>query len=348
MATAAATGAGIALPFFGAVTAHAADRTTWDRVAFCETGGMWNADTGNGFYGGLAITQDTWDQYGGKAFAERPDLASEADQIAVAEKMLTELGPGAWPGCETGTGLLPDSTPTDDPGDTAVPTPAQPGEHTPAPAPTAPTSGPTAPTTDPTAPTTDPTAPPVTPAPPVASPPATPGTPTAGPPGVPGTDPTAPPVVPITPVTPAPPTATTPPLGMPDPGGATTLAPTDPSGPAGPTSGVPSGGPGRHAKPYSPTDEELAAHDQATRTVVLSVTDGGAPANPTSPDTANKNDVPGTSPTGHYTVGFGDSLSGIATATHAEGGWRHLYDINHQAIGDNPNLIKPGQIINLG
>ncbi|SCD70610.1 Transglycosylase-like domain-containing protein, partial [Streptomyces sp. DvalAA-14] len=128
MATAAATGAGIALPLFGAATAHAADQTTWDRVAFCETGGSWHSDTGNGFYGGLAITQDTWDQYGGDAYAQRPDLASEADQIAVAETMLTELGPGAWPGCEEGTGLLQTPAPT---GPAAQPTPAQPGEHTP-------------------------------------------------------------------------------------------------------------------------------------------------------------------------------------------------------------------------
>ncbi|MYS23684.1 hypothetical protein GA0115240_154821, partial [Streptomyces sp. DvalAA-14] len=63
---------------------------------------------------------------------------------------------------------------------------------------------------------------------------------------------------------------------------------------------------------------------------------------------ANKGDDSGTSPVGHYTVGAGDSLIGIADATHIDGGWHHLYDVNHQAIGDNPNLIKPGQILNLG
>ena len=49
-----------------------------------------------------------------------------------------------------------------------------------------------------------------------------------------------------------------------------------------------------------------------------------------------------------YTVGAGDSLSGIAAAHDVPGGWLHLYDVNRQAIGDDPNLIKPGQIINLG
>ncbi|WP_329132641.1 LysM peptidoglycan-binding domain-containing protein [Streptomyces sp. NBC_01476] len=334
MATAAATGAGIALPLLGAATAQAADQTTWDRVAFCETGGMWHANTHNGFYGGLAITQDTWDQYGGTAYAKRPDLATEAQQIAVAEKMLTDLGPNAWPGCEQGTGLLPDDAAPTDPG---APTPAQPGEHTPASTPTTDPSTPA--TTPPSAGTgsTDPTATP---------PPVTPTTPSTG-----STDPTAtpPPVTPSDPTVPG--TPATPPTGTVTPppvtpgSGATTLAPTDP------TAGLPgasdgTGSTGKHAKPYSPTDEELAAQDQATRTQIYSITDPG-PVN-TSVDTTNKGDDSGTSRPDGYTVGLGDSLSGIATAQHVDGGWQHLYDINHQSIGDNPNLIKPGQILNLG
>ena len=80
---------------------------------------------------------------------------------------------------------------------------------------------------------------------------------------------------------------------------------------------------------------------------MFAVTEGAA-ANPATPDTANKDVNSGTSPTSQYTVGAGDSLSGIAGAHHVDGGWRHLYDLNHQALGDNPNLIKPGQILNLG
>ncbi|WP_405582399.1 transglycosylase family protein [Streptomyces sp. NBC_01190] len=339
MATAAATGAGIALPLFGAATAQAADPSTWDRVAFCETGGLWQANTGNGFYGGLAITQDTWDQYGGDAYAKRPDLATEAQQIAVAEKMLTNLGPGAWPGCEEGTGLLPDSPPTDP---TAAPTPAQPGEHTPAPTPdpSAPVATPTAPTADPSAPATTPGVP-VTPTTPPTTGMGNPGDPSD--PGDPATDPTTP-VTPSTPRTPAPPATVTPPPATPG-SGASTLAPTDSSGAtvAPPDA---SSGTGRHAKPYSPTDEELAAQDQATRTQVFAIADGG-PASPTATDTTNKGEDSRTSPTGHYTIGAGDSLSGIARAERVDGGWRHLYDVNRQAIGANPNLIKPGQIINL-
>ena len=106
MVAVAATGAGIALPLLGAGAAHAADVGTWDRVAVCETGGLWHADTDNGFYGGLAITQDTWEQYGGTTYAQRPDRATRAQQISVAERILSDLGPDAWPGCEDATGLL--------------------------------------------------------------------------------------------------------------------------------------------------------------------------------------------------------------------------------------------------
>ncbi|NUP39987.1 MAG: transglycosylase family protein, partial [Streptomyces sp.] len=106
--TVAATGAGLALPLLGAGAgaAHAAEGGTWDKVAICETGGQWNADSQNGFYGGLALTQDAWARYGGLVYAPRPDQASRSQQISVAEKILADLGPDAWPGCELGTGLL--------------------------------------------------------------------------------------------------------------------------------------------------------------------------------------------------------------------------------------------------
>src|SRR6267154_1653615 len=44
-----------------AVAAHAATSDQWDRVAQCESGGNWAANTGNGYYGGLQFTQSTWD-----------------------------------------------------------------------------------------------------------------------------------------------------------------------------------------------------------------------------------------------------------------------------------------------
>ncbi|KAK1181445.1 transglycosylase family protein [Streptomyces sp. NBS 14/10] len=100
------TGASIAMPLFGAVGAQAADTTqTWDRVAECESGGMWSANGGNGFYGGLQITLDMWRKYGGQQYAPRPDLASRSQQIAIAQAILADRGPDAWPSCALDAGL---------------------------------------------------------------------------------------------------------------------------------------------------------------------------------------------------------------------------------------------------
>jgi resuscitation-promoting factor RpfA len=79
-----------------ATPAQAAD---WSGVAQCESGGNWATNTGNGYYGGLQFSQSTWNAYGGQAYAPRADLASAAQQIAVAEKVLAGQGIGAWPVC---------------------------------------------------------------------------------------------------------------------------------------------------------------------------------------------------------------------------------------------------------
>ncbi|NBM17967.1 transglycosylase family protein [Streptomyces sp. GC420] len=100
------TGSAIAIPLLGAGAASAADGATWDKVAQCESDGVWSADTGNGFYGGLQLTQEMWEQYGGLDYAPRPDLASRTSQIAVAEKVLAAEGAeAAWPSCGTVAGL---------------------------------------------------------------------------------------------------------------------------------------------------------------------------------------------------------------------------------------------------
>ncbi|NJP69048.1 M23 family metallopeptidase [Streptomyces spiramenti] len=44
-----------------------------------------------------------------------------------------------------------------------------------------------------------------------------------------------------------------------------------------------------------------------------------------------------------YTVVTGDTLSRIADAHDVDGGWLTVYDANRDVIGDNPNLIFPGQ-----
>ncbi|WP_435220424.1 transglycosylase family protein [Streptomyces sp. Tue6028] len=99
------TGSAIAIPLLGATSASAADGTTWDRVAECESGGAWSADNGNGYYGGLQLTQDNWERYGGLAYAPSADQASRSQQIAIAEKVLDGEGLAAWPTCGPLSGL---------------------------------------------------------------------------------------------------------------------------------------------------------------------------------------------------------------------------------------------------
>ncbi|TLS43627.1 LysM peptidoglycan-binding domain-containing protein [Streptomyces montanus] len=48
-----------------------------------------------------------------------------------------------------------------------------------------------------------------------------------------------------------------------------------------------------------------------------------------------------------YRVVRGDTLSGIADSRHVQGGWRQLYDTNRETIGTDPDLIVPGQRLNL-
>ncbi|WP_330282542.1 transglycosylase family protein [Streptomyces sp. NBC_00588] len=103
------TGSAIAIPLLGASAASAADGTAWDKVAECETGGAWSQNDGNGFYGGLKLSQDDWDKYGGLDYASRPDLASRNQQIAVAEKILDDQGVGAFHTCGLTSGLTEDS-----------------------------------------------------------------------------------------------------------------------------------------------------------------------------------------------------------------------------------------------
>ncbi|MGW7056509.1 transglycosylase family protein [Streptomyces sp. NPDC054887] len=71
----------------------------WGCLAECESGGDWHINTGNGYYGGLQFHQPTWVQHGGLAYAPRADLATPAEQIEVAEKVLANQGWKAWPVC---------------------------------------------------------------------------------------------------------------------------------------------------------------------------------------------------------------------------------------------------------
>jgi resuscitation-promoting factor RpfA len=102
---AAVAGAMVAAPFALAIPANAASTSTWDAVAQCESGGDWQINTGNGYYGGLQFSQSTWQAYGGTSYASNAAEASKQQQIAVAERVLEAQGPGAWPVCSKEAGL---------------------------------------------------------------------------------------------------------------------------------------------------------------------------------------------------------------------------------------------------
>jgi resuscitation-promoting factor RpfA len=88
----------------GAAPAEAAP-SVWDRVAQCESGGNWKINTGNGYYGGLQFAAGTWRAYDGQTYASQAHLATKAEQIAIARRVLAGQGPGAWPVCSRRAGL---------------------------------------------------------------------------------------------------------------------------------------------------------------------------------------------------------------------------------------------------
>jgi LysM repeat protein len=101
LATASLVGA---IPLATASPASAAG-SSWDRLASCESGQNWNINTGNGYYGGLQFADGTWDGWGGEKYASRADLASKAEQIVIAAKLVENSGWRSWPACSSKLGL---------------------------------------------------------------------------------------------------------------------------------------------------------------------------------------------------------------------------------------------------
>ncbi|MFJ9639905.1 transglycosylase family protein [Streptomyces sp. NPDC101178] len=304
------TGSAIAIPLLGAAGAHAADATTWDRVAECESGGMWSADLGNGYYGGLQFSQETWSAYGGTAFAERADLASRSQQIAIAEKVLDDKGPQAWPSCAVISGLAVDG-------------------------------------------------------------------------GLPGVDPgTVPSADPVSPTTPTPDPTTAPADEADEKGGAEDSGKTDSTGTTGKTgkgekrdggatsdpAAKPSTSPaaGKTGTPGSPDASQPAtsAPDASKGADRTGGKHRGAPA-PEEADAVGQEDGPresgrhasrgegdardgGAVAGGGYTVQPGDNLWAIADAQELPQGWTGLYEANKDLLGSDPDLILPGQSLDLG
>ncbi|MFG2567652.1 transglycosylase family protein [Streptomyces sp. NPDC048567] len=320
------TGSAIAIPLLGAASAHAADTATWDRVADCESGGMWSADLGNGSYGGLQFTPELWKAYGGESYAERADLASRSQQIAVAERVLAAKGPKAWPSCAVISGLTKAAGKADvDPGDKDEDDPARSADSGldaglgADPADDA-SSGSSATPSD------------------EASDAATTGKEagkssgkhagrsaeekadaSASPSGDASADPSA------------------------DPSG-TPSASDDPSTtPSADPSAGPSAGATDDARAKGGKHRGAPAADDATGTA-----DGRDTGRHASRGDGDARDSATGPADGTYTVRPGDNLWAIADAQDLPGGWPELYEANKAEVGSDPDLILPGQNLDLG
>jgi hypothetical protein len=73
-----------------------ANPAAWDRLAQCESGGNWAANTGNGYYGGIQFSLGSWQAAGGTG---RPDQASRETQIAIGQRLWQQGGWVHWPAC---------------------------------------------------------------------------------------------------------------------------------------------------------------------------------------------------------------------------------------------------------
>jgi nucleoid-associated protein YgaU len=237
---------------------------------------MWSADLGNGNYGGLQMSPQIWQQFGGTEYAPTPDLASRSQQIAIAEKVLAAKGPSAWAGCADIAGLTVNGATADvDPGTTPSP---------------------------------------------LAS--VLPGVPEGS---VKSTD-AVEPVAPTGKTTPDAPAATTQESG--------TVA--DDA-----ETGKHRGTPEQTTEPGNTDEEEREAGRHASR--------GDATAREGAPDAGEsaKTRSADSSP-GVYTVRPGDSLWAIADAQELPGGWSAVFEANRETLGDDPDLILPGQSLDLG
>jgi len=68
----------------------------WQGVAECESGGDWSIDTGNGYYGGLQFSLETWQAYGGRGM---PHEQPAWYQAGIAERVRRDSGLHHWPNC---------------------------------------------------------------------------------------------------------------------------------------------------------------------------------------------------------------------------------------------------------
>jgi len=79
----------------------------WDQLAQCESGSRWDyPPVSGGFSGGVMFHIGTWRSMGGEEFAPDAYLATQEQQIVVAERVLATSGWRAWPGCSRKFGWI--------------------------------------------------------------------------------------------------------------------------------------------------------------------------------------------------------------------------------------------------
>ncbi|MFJ8807291.1 transglycosylase family protein [Streptomyces sp. NPDC102490] len=310
------TGSAIAIPLLGATGAHAADSAAWDQVAECETGGAWSQNSGNGYYGGLQLSQDAWEQYGGLDYAPSADRASRSQQIRIAEKIHAAQGIAAWPTCGLLAGLGNDSGVTGG-GSDAAGDGASEGSDTSGEADTTKSSG---------SPTT------------TGSPESSPSSESSGSTETSGSTGTAESTPEASSSSPSPSSSSSSDTSSDGSGGASghadpstksdTSPESDSSARAEPRETEGSSGDGRHR---GDSADEGAAKEGRTDTATgrHASRDGGA------------RDAGGD----RYVVRTGDSLWAIADSLDVDGGWHALYAGNEAVVGADPDHILPGQTL---
>lgn len=74
----------------------------WERLRRCESGGRYDINTGNGFYGAYQFVPSTWR---GLGYSGMPHQAPAHVQDEAAQKLQARSGWGQWPACTRRLGL---------------------------------------------------------------------------------------------------------------------------------------------------------------------------------------------------------------------------------------------------
>ncbi|MFI5686040.1 transglycosylase family protein [Streptomyces sp. NPDC051636] len=309
------TGSAIAIPLLGATAANAADGTTWDKVAECESGGSWSASTGNGYYGGLQISQDDWDKYGGLDYASSPDQASRSQQIAVAEKILADRGTTPWATCALLSGLTSNSGSVDV--DTGVGEPGSSGSGDSSGYSGSSNSSGSSHSSDSSSHSSDRSG----------------SASSSGP----SSD-----------ASPSPSASADADSGVTD--GSSDSAKSDKSASSDSKDSQESGSSSTTTPKVDDSDDSWQSGGSWNLVDTGAISSGrhrgdSADESVTNGQTASAS---GRHASRDYTVRAGDTLASIADSVDLEGGWRALYTANKDAIGTDPNNITPGQTLEVG